>query len=405
MSDARVKGQYEALPYPPRDPADEARRLISGSPSLLPEVNHYLFGGRRDFAQPFRALVAGGGTGDGLIQLAVRLAATPGAHEVVYLDISSAARAIAEARAAMRGLKNIRFITGSLLDVADLAPGPYDYIESCGVLHHLDDPVAGLKALAAQLAPGGGFGLMLYGAYGRTGVYPMQAALRQLIPDTLPVETQIALAKKVLAELPASNAFQRNPVVQDHRHSDAGLFDLLLHARDRAYSVMQIGLMLERCGLAPVVWIEPCRYDPLNFLKDPELRQAAANLSPLERAALAERLTCTLKSHVFYATRKADLPQAAAQPAPDLVPMLHDLPAAALAATLAKRGGLTIQFPAEQISLAAPPRAADIVARMDGQRSLGAIASALGLGWEDFLALYQPVHAMLTGINKLFLRA
>ncbi|MEE8293023.1 MAG: class I SAM-dependent methyltransferase, partial [Kiloniellales bacterium] len=65
-----VLAQYEAYPYPARDPDDEAKRLISGSPSSLAEVNHYLFEGRRDFTQGFRALVAGGGTGDAAIMVA-----------------------------------------------------------------------------------------------------------------------------------------------------------------------------------------------------------------------------------------------------------------------------------------------------------------------------------------------
>ena len=112
MTDS-VKAQYEALPYPARDPADEARRLITGSPSFLPELNHYLFGGRRDFSRPMRVLVAGGGTGDNLIQLAQYLAASGGRHEVVYLDLSAASRKVAEARAKVRGLTNIRFITSA----------------------------------------------------------------------------------------------------------------------------------------------------------------------------------------------------------------------------------------------------------------------------------------------------
>ena len=60
-----VRQQYELLPYPARDPREEAQRLIEGSPSHLLELNHYLYAGVRDFTQPFRALVAGGGTGDG----------------------------------------------------------------------------------------------------------------------------------------------------------------------------------------------------------------------------------------------------------------------------------------------------------------------------------------------------
>jgi hypothetical protein len=68
-----VRQQYELLPYPARDPREEAQRLIEGSPSHLLELNHYLFAGARDFARPFRALVAGGGTGDALIMLAQHL--------------------------------------------------------------------------------------------------------------------------------------------------------------------------------------------------------------------------------------------------------------------------------------------------------------------------------------------
>ena len=44
MGDAReddaVRLQYETYPYPERDPADEARRLVVGSPSHLLEMNH-----------------------------------------------------------------------------------------------------------------------------------------------------------------------------------------------------------------------------------------------------------------------------------------------------------------------------------------------------------------------------
>ena len=59
MSDP-LRAQYEAYPYPARDPADERKRLVAGAPSHILEIDHYLFAGRRDFARPFRALFAGG---------------------------------------------------------------------------------------------------------------------------------------------------------------------------------------------------------------------------------------------------------------------------------------------------------------------------------------------------------
>src|SRR3546814_9350286 len=103
----KVRDQYEAYPYPSRDPADEARRLVVGSPSNLLEINHYLFAGRRDFTKPFRALIAGGGTGDATIMLAQQLSdvaarmsgSAAAAGAVVDLDLSPGASKVAEAPA------------------------------------------------------------------------------------------------------------------------------------------------------------------------------------------------------------------------------------------------------------------------------------------------------------------
>src|SRR3546814_18149294 len=119
------------LPYPSRDPADEARRLVVGSPSNLLEINHYLFAGRRDFTKPFRALIAGGGTGDATIMLAQQLSdvadrmsgSAAAAGSVVYLVLSSGALTVAAARAPARGLSIIRFFSGPLLISAERLVG------------------------------------------------------------------------------------------------------------------------------------------------------------------------------------------------------------------------------------------------------------------------------------------
>ena len=87
-----LRQQYEAFPYPLRDPQEEKTRLLEGHPSHLLEVDHYIFGGRRDFRQPFRALVAGGGTGDAVMMLGQHLADRRCPAELVYLDLSTASR-------------------------------------------------------------------------------------------------------------------------------------------------------------------------------------------------------------------------------------------------------------------------------------------------------------------------
>src|SRR5262249_16647435 len=167
-----VRAQYEALPYPPRDPRDEAIRLITGTPTHILHINLYLFGGGLNFTGPFRALVAGGGTGDACIMLAQQMVDRRCPGDVVYLDLSMASRQICEGRAKARGLRNIQFITGSLLDLPAMTIGKFDYIDCTGVLHHLPDPVAGLPALAGGLNPPGGGGNMTYCPSGRSGPHP-----------------------------------------------------------------------------------------------------------------------------------------------------------------------------------------------------------------------------------------
>jgi SAM-dependent methyltransferase len=185
MTQDEVQAQYEAYPYPERKPTDERKRLITGSPSLPVEMDHWLWGGKRDWSQPLRALIAGGGTGDALIQLAQTLTDAGRAYDITYIDMSVAARRIAEKRAAVRKLDGVTFVTGSPLDAGTY--GPFDYIDCCGVLHHLPDPQAGFDALASALAPDGGLGVMVYAPHGRSGVYPLQAAFARLF-DGLPPE-------------------------------------------------------------------------------------------------------------------------------------------------------------------------------------------------------------------------
>ena len=97
-SSAKTRDQYESYPYPARDPGDEDKRLITGSPGNWDEVVHFVFGGRDPSAKgKIRILVAGGGTGDALVMLAQQARDRKAKAEIVYIDLSESSRAIAEA--------------------------------------------------------------------------------------------------------------------------------------------------------------------------------------------------------------------------------------------------------------------------------------------------------------------
>jgi SAM-dependent methyltransferase len=408
MSDS-VREQYELYPYPPRDPRDEARRLIQGSPSHLLEINHYIFAGRRDFGQPFRALIAGGGTGDGAIMLAQQLADRRCPAEVIYLDLSESSRKIAEARAAARGLKNISFHTGSLLDLPALALGKFDYIDCCGVLHHLPDPAAGLAALCDALNEDGGLGLMVYGAYGRTGVYPLQDVLRVLGRDDSPAG-KLDLARRLLRQLPATSWLARNPFVGDHlKAGDAGIYDLLLHSVDRPYRITEFTSLIESAGLSVAALIEPWRYDPANFIGDGALLKRLDGLDRWQAAAIAEQLTGNMKVHIAYAVPKARAGSTVAH-ADDgmMIPVLRDSQGQELAKGLKPGGSLTARAEGLEVRMALPRTAAPLLAAIDGRTHIDGIfarvAPDLHLPRQDFDREFAALFKVFNAVNKMFLQ-
>lgn len=395
MPNDKMQAQYEAYPYPERDPRDEVKRLITGSPSWPQEMDHHLWGGARDWSQPLRVLVAGGGTGDGLIQLAQTLTSARRPYRITYVDLSVAARGIAEQRAAARKLSGIEFITGSLLEAGQY--GPFDYIDCCGVLHHLPDPQAGFDALAGALAPGGGIGLMVYAPLGRSGVYPLQSAFATLF-KSLPPKEKLSYARRLFARLPEGHPFRRNPHLVDHNASDAGFYDLLLHSSDRPFSVSELLSALNTAGLDLAGVPEPALYDPASLL--PEGMILPDGLDEAAKMALAENLRGTFKTHIVYAVPRG---RRIAPPLgkPAAIPHLRGVEPARLAQAVAQKGSLRLNVGGGKITLRLPKSAARLIAGIDGRRDLAAIRQGAGLDTIAFAATWARVETALTGYGQL----
>ena len=403
-----LRDQYEHYPYPPRDPADEAHRLVSGPPSHIAEIEHHILGGRRDASKPFRILVAGGGTGDATVMLASQHAAAGLDAEVVHLDISAASSQIAKARIDARGLTNTAFVQGAIEDLPKLGLGEFDYIDCCGVLHHLADPVAGLRTIRAALKPEGGLGIMVYAPLGRTGVYHAQAML-QMIAGAAPDPERITAARDLLANLPESNWLKRNPYVGDHVDlGDSGIYDLLLHRRDRAYSVPELAGLMQQGGVRPVNFVDPARYEPNVYFNDAKMAQHTQSLNWIQRCAFAELLAGNMKTHILYAVRDNNRNNTlAVADTPETVPVLRDGDGPALAAQIKPGMSLNIDMEGVKISLPLPDLAAPILARIDGTRSLAEIHAGLGDAapdWEGFKSRFDRLYSSFYGLSRMFLR-
>jgi SAM-dependent methyltransferase len=408
-ADAALAAQYDAYPYPQREPRDEAKRLIIGSPSHLREVDHWIFGARRPASQPLRALVAGGGSGDATVMLAQQMASAGRAGDVTWLDRSAAARRVAEARVAARKLGNVVFQEGSLLDLPGSGLGPFDYIDCCGVLHHLPDPLEGLRALASVLAPGGGLGLMVYAPHGRTGVYMTQDALRLLAPPDEAPAARVEVAKRLWRQMPETAWLRRNPWITDHeKGGDAGLYDLLLNPRDVAFTVPAFNALIAAAGLRIVCLVEPLRYDPLSYLSDPKLRPRIEAMDMMQRAALAEAITGNMGVHIAYCVR-ADAPVISAPwDDPTAIPCLRELDGAKLAAGIPRDGVLRVTFDGLTVPVPLPRLAGAILSRIDGKRSIGEIGDNLaqnGMAREVFAREFQTLVAAMEKTNRLLISA
>ncbi len=406
-TDAHLAAQYEAYPYPQRDPKDEKKRLVVGSPSHLREVDWWVFGANRPRSRPLRALVAGGGSGDATIMLAAHMQRFGQPGTVTYLDRSEAALRIAQARAAARGLENIVWERRSLLDLPQSGLEAFDYIDCCGVLHHLPDPAEGLAALLSVLAPGGGLGLMVYAPHGRTGVYMVQDALRRLAPADEAPAARLDVARRVMRHLPESNWLRFNRNFADHLSGgDAGLYDLLLNPRDRAFDVPALHALLHGAGLAVTALMEPMRYDPATYLPDPKLRARAAALDPVARAALAEAVTANMSTHVAYCVRAADR-TAPADPMDDAaVPVAREMPAAEVARAIRPDGTLAFLFDGLAVPVALPPLAGAILRQIDGERRVADIAAALastGIERAAFDRAWRETWDKLSALNRILL--
>src|SRR5256886_13807883 len=110
-------------------------------------------------------------------------AARYGAREVVAMDLSDAVEA---AYANVGRLDNAHVVQGNLHDPpfrSAAGGGPFDFVYSIGVLHHLPDPEAGFRSLGRFVRPGGGIFSRGYGRGENPVVPPL---LQPPAPDRAP---------------------------------------------------------------------------------------------------------------------------------------------------------------------------------------------------------------------------
>jgi SAM-dependent methyltransferase len=245
----------------------------------------------------WRILDAGCGTGvstDYLCHL------NPGS-EVLAVDISPGALALAQERSRRSGaaqqVTQLRIEQRSLLDLEE--EGSFDYINSVGVLHHLDQPQAGLRALAERLRPGGVLHLFLYADGGRWEIHRTQRSLTRL--GISGDADGLRLGRQLFRDLPPENRLRRH---HEQRwaldtSADANFADMYLHPQETSYNLERLLAFVASAGLTFAGFSNPEVWDPARLLRG-DLLERALSLGEREQWALVEDLDPDISHFEFF---------------------------------------------------------------------------------------------------------
>ena len=185
-------------------------------------------------------------------------------------------------------------------DLRDLrGRGPFDYIICGGVLHHMPDPGAGLRALAAELARSGSIFLMLYGRPARVGVYLMQDIFRRL--GIRQDQAGLAFVKDTLSSLPDTHYVKHFISGSSRSEDDAEVVDTYLHPQDRAYDVAEVLAFVRDHGLCFQTWVDNGKYCADNLKAGSPLEQATRELPLEQQWSIVEAVTLLIPKHIFLA--------------------------------------------------------------------------------------------------------
>ncbi|MBF0589508.1 MAG: tetratricopeptide repeat protein [Magnetococcales bacterium] len=237
-----VRAQYEANPYPRwvRMPISHRPKSLQSELIRFPHqpIDGLELGGLLEL------LVAGCGTGRHAIGSACHY------HHchvtAVDLSLSSLSYAIRKSRA--MGLTHIDYRHGDILDLGRLERR-FHLIESAGVLHHMEDPMAGWRVLVDLLRPGGVMKIGLYSELARQSVVQCRAMIAQKGYDDTP--QGVRRFREYLKAYSQEHDGTMMAEMTQWRDffSLSECRDLLFHVQEHRFTLLQIERALEELGL------------------------------------------------------------------------------------------------------------------------------------------------------------
>ncbi|MBD1162444.1 tetratricopeptide repeat protein [Pelagibacterales bacterium SAG-MED12] len=235
----KVRSQYEKNPYPRWVKTLKTTKAKSIS-EICAEANLNLNNESIKNVIAPAILIAGCGTGQHSIGTASRFSDC----QVTAIDLSLASLAYANRKTAELGITNLEYLQADILKLDQLEQ-EFDIIESVGVLHHMNDPMAGWRVLTNLLKPGGLIKIGLYSELARHHI--------------IEVRKEITLQKVGTSDVDIRE-FRRSLVESNDKNhqlltewsdffSLSMLRDLILHVQEHRFTLPQIKNCLDELGL------------------------------------------------------------------------------------------------------------------------------------------------------------
>lgn len=223
-----VQSQYEENPYPrwlsiPEDKKRDLKPLIK---QLFPHFTPPSF-----IDGPVQILIAGCGTGKHPIQTSCY-----NNVEITAVDMSRTSLAYAMRMARQYGVTNVQFMQGDILELSKLNKR-FHIIECVGVLHHMEDPMAGWRILTDLLVDGGLMSVGLYSELARKPIVAAREIIQNegLVPDRKNIQD---FRRRILQRELGDTLYGLSNVYDFFSSSECR--DLLFHFTEHRYTLPQV---------------------------------------------------------------------------------------------------------------------------------------------------------------------
>lgn len=243
-SSTPIRHQYEQNPYPKwqylpaRTPNDYARALqqqLMARPALSEWDLKFLN------KPKLKMLVAGCGTGRHALHLAQNFEQL----DITAIDVSRTSLCYAHLKARQLNAEGIRFYQGDILTLP--TDWQFDLIECSGVLHHMANPLLGLKRLREMLCPGGLIKLGLYSQIARRDLLKLRAGLKKHCIASLTNKELRDIRSSLLEH--QNNQLMTDILASPDFYSLSGFRDLLLHVQEQDYTPKTLLSLLQHAKL------------------------------------------------------------------------------------------------------------------------------------------------------------